>query len=70
MLFCSFGQPYDRGKVINKGIRSIIGIGYAVRVRQTTQNNVSIRFLTNSVEERINMSIDVLENTMEYFLKN
>ena len=30
----------------------------------------SIRFSTGSVEERINMSIDVSENTMEYFLKN
>ena len=46
------------------------GIGYAVRVRQTTQNNVSIGFSTGSVEERINTSIDVSENTMDYFLKN
>ena len=33
-------------------------------------NDVSIRFLTSSVEERINTSIEVSENTMEYFLKN
>ena len=38
--------------------------------RQTTQNDVSIRFSMGSVEERINTSIDVSEkNTMEYFLK-
>ena len=41
-----------------------------IRVRQTTQNNVSIFFLTGPVEERINTSIDVSENTMEYFFKN
>ena len=39
-------------------------------IRQTTQNNISIPVLTGSVEERINTSIDVWENTMEYFLKN
>ena len=39
-------------------------------VRQTTQNDVSIRFSMGSVEERINMSIDVSENTMESFFKN
>ena len=39
-------------------------------VRQTTQNDVSIRFSTDLVEERINTSIDVSENTMEYFRKN
>ena len=36
-------------------------------VRQTTQNDVLICFSMGSVEELINMSIDVLENTMEYF---
>ena len=39
-------------------------------VRQTTQNDALIYFWTGSVEERINTSIDVSENTMEYFLKN
>ena len=39
-------------------------------VRQTTQNDVSIPFLTGSVEERINTYIDVSENTMEYYLRN
>ena len=39
-------------------------------VRQTSQNDVSIRFSTGSVEERINMSLDISENTMEHFLKN
>ena len=39
-------------------------------VRQTTQNNVSILFLTDSVEERTNTYIDISENKMEYFLKN
>ena len=39
-------------------------------VRQTSQTNVSICFLTGSVEEHTNTSIDVSENTMEYVLKN
>ena len=38
--------------------------------RHTTENNVSILFLTGSIEERINTSVDVSENTIEYFLKN
>ena len=43
-----------------------------ITVRQTTQNDVSIRFSTGSVEERINIntSINVSEKTMEYLLKN
>ena len=38
-------------------------------VTQTTQNDVSIRFSTGSVEEPINTSIDVSENMMEHFFK-
>ena len=39
-------------------------------VGQTTQNDVSIRFSTGSIEEHITMLIDVSENMMEYFFKN
>ena len=39
-------------------------------VRQTTQNDVLIQFSMGFVKERINTSIDVSENKMEYFLKN
>ena len=37
---------------------------------ETAQNDVSIRFSTGSIEERISTSIDISENTMEYFSKN
>ena len=43
---------------------------HAFSVRKTNQNKVSILFSTGLVEERINASIDVSENMMEYFLKN
>ena len=39
-------------------------------VAQTTQIDISIRFSAGSVIEHVNMSINVSENTMEYFLKN
>ena len=39
-------------------------------VRQTTRNNISIRFLTGSAEEQFSTFIDVSENMMEYFFKN
>ena len=39
-------------------------------VTQTTQINILIRFSAGSAIECINMSINVSENTIEYFLKN
>ena len=45
-------------------------LALAKSVRQTTQNNISILFSMGSIEERVNKSIDVSENKMEYFLKN
>ena len=45
-------------------------LNYDQTVTQTTQNNVSIRFSTGSMEKYINTSIEVPLNTMEYFLKN
>ena len=39
-------------------------------VGQTTQNDVSIRFSTGSIEEHITMLSDISENMMEYFFKN
>ena len=39
-------------------------------VRQATQSQVPIHFLTSSIKEHINKSIDISENTMEYFSKN
>ena len=56
------------GKRYSENISKILEI--YMSVRGTTQNDVSIRFLLESVEERINTSINVSENTMEYFLKN
>ena len=39
-------------------------------VRQTTQSQVPIHFSTSPIKEHINKSIDISENTMEYFSKN
>ena len=39
-------------------------------VRQTTRNNILIRFLMGSAEEQFSTFIDVSENMMEYFFKN
>ena len=40
------------------------------KAMQISQNKILIWFLMSSIKEHINTSIDISENTMEYFLKN